>query len=98
MGFGPPIPEKKDFYHLWAWRSSWSCNQHHDNKFSFRKMENFRVVQFSRNFAVGRDPRKLKFAEYIPSLTKVKAIIHKRTKIRFCSSHFIYINQTETQV
>ena len=61
-------------------------------------MENFRVVQFSRSFAVGRDPRKLKSAKYIPSLSKVKAIFHKRTKIRFCSSHFLCINQTKTQV
>ena len=56
------------------------------------------MVQFSRNFAVGRDPRKIKSTKYIPSLSKVKAIIHKRTKIRFCSSHFLDINQTTTQV
>ena len=62
------------------------------------KMENFRVVQFSWNFAVGRDPRKLKSAKYVPSLSKVKAIINKPTKIRFYSSHFLYINQTKTQV
>ena len=30
----------------------------------YRIMENFRVVQFSRNFAVGRGPRKLKFAKF----------------------------------
>ena len=41
----------------------------------YRKMENFRLVQFSRNFAVGRDPRKLQSAKYIPGLSKVKAII-----------------------
>ena len=64
----------------------------------YRKMENFRVVQFSSNFAVGRDPRKLKATKYIPSLSKAKAILHKRTKIRFCSSHFLYVNQTKTQV
>ena len=23
------------FYHIWAWRPSWSCDQHHINKFSF---------------------------------------------------------------
>ena len=61
-------------------------------------MENFRVVQFSWNFAVSRDPRKLKSAKYIPRLSKVKAKIHKRTKIRVCSSHFLYINQAKTQV
>ena len=66
--------------------------------YQYRKMENFRVVQFSGNFAVGRDPRKLKSAKYIPSMSKVKARIHKRAKIRFCSSHFHYINQTKTQV
>ena len=64
----------------------------------YRKMENFRVVQFSRNFTVGRDPQKLKSVKNIPSLSKVKAIFHKRSKIRFCSSHFLYINQTKTQV
>ena len=29
---GPPIPVKKIFeslYHIWAWRPSWSCDQHH---------------------------------------------------------------------
>ena len=25
----------KSFYHIWAWRPSWSCDQHHVNKFSF---------------------------------------------------------------
>ena len=25
----------KDFYHIWTWRPSWSCDQHHFNKFSF---------------------------------------------------------------
>ena len=23
------------FFHLWAWRPSWSCDQHHVNTFSF---------------------------------------------------------------
>ena len=35
---GPPVPEKnilKGFYHIWAWRPSWSCDQHHIIKFSF---------------------------------------------------------------
>ena len=25
----------KGFYHIWAWQPSWSCDQHHVNKFSF---------------------------------------------------------------
>ena len=25
----------KGFYNIWAWRPSWSCNQHHVIKFSF---------------------------------------------------------------
>ena len=25
----------KVFYHIWAWRQSWSFDQPHDNKFSF---------------------------------------------------------------
>ena len=33
---GPPVLEKilKGFYHIWAWRPSWSCDQHHVNEFS----------------------------------------------------------------
>ena len=32
---GLPVPEKifKDFYHIWAWRPSWSCDQHHVIRF-----------------------------------------------------------------
>ena len=33
----------------------------------YRKMGNFRVVQFSRYFAVSHEPRKLKSAKYFPS-------------------------------
>ena len=32
---GLPVLEKKTFkgfYHIWAWRPSWSCDQHHVNK------------------------------------------------------------------
>ena len=25
----------KGFYHIWAWRPSWSCDKDHVNKFSF---------------------------------------------------------------
>ena len=35
---GPPVPEKKiltGFYHIGAWRPSWSCDQHHVIRFSF---------------------------------------------------------------
>ena len=35
---GLPVPEKKifeEFYHIWAWRTSRSCDQHHVNKPSF---------------------------------------------------------------
>ena len=38
MNIGPPVLEKKifeGFYHIWAWRPSWSCDLDHDNKFSF---------------------------------------------------------------
>ena len=31
----------KGFYHIWAWRPSWSCDQHHVNKFSFLVPESF---------------------------------------------------------
>ena len=35
---GQPVLEKKvlkGFYHIWAWRPSWSCDQEHVNRFSF---------------------------------------------------------------
>ena len=34
----PPVPEKKifkGFYHIWAWRPSWSCDPHSANEISF---------------------------------------------------------------
>ena len=64
----------------------------------YRKTEIFRVVQFSRDFAVGRNPRKLKSAKCFPSLSKVKEIMHKRSRIPFCSSYFLYISQTKKAV
>ena len=35
MEIGLPVPEKilKGFYHTWAWRPSWSCDQHHHQIF-----------------------------------------------------------------
>ena len=33
---GPPVPEKKilkGFYHIWAWRPSWSCDPDAANNF-----------------------------------------------------------------
>ena len=36
----------------------------------YRKTGNFRVVQFSRNFAVSINPRKLKSAKYFPIFEK----------------------------
>ena len=27
------------FYHIWAWRSSWSCDEHHIKKFHFHVPE-----------------------------------------------------------
>ena len=35
---GPPVPGEKilkGFYHLWAWRPSWSCDPDAANKLSF---------------------------------------------------------------
>ena len=37
----------------------------------YRKTGNFRVVQFSRNFAVSINPRKLKSAKYFPIFEKI---------------------------
>ena len=39
MEIGPLIPVKrilKGFHHILAWQPSWSCDQHHINKFSFQ--------------------------------------------------------------
>ena len=37
--FGPVVLEKKfflkGFYHIWAWRPSWSCDPNAANKLSF---------------------------------------------------------------
>ena len=30
-----------DFYHIWAWQPSWSCDQHHVIRFSFLVPESF---------------------------------------------------------
>ena len=38
-----------------------------EREINYRKTGNFRVVQFSRNFAVSISPRKLKSAKYFPS-------------------------------
>ena len=52
-------------------------------------MENFRVVQFLRNIAAGRDPQKLKSAKNIPSLSKVKPIIHNVQRYGFAVVIFV---------
>ena len=31
----------KGFYHIWAWRPSWSCDQHHVIRFHFLVLESF---------------------------------------------------------
>ena len=41
---GTPVPEKKifeGFYHIWAWRLSWSCDQHLASDFHFLVPESF---------------------------------------------------------
>ena len=54
---GPPIPEKKivkGFYHIWAWRPSWSCDKHYDiNFFVFLFMKAFiqNLVQNGKVFS-----------------------------------------------
>ena len=38
MEIGPLVKTRDDFkgfYHIWPWRPSWSCDQHHVNKFNF---------------------------------------------------------------
>ena len=39
-----PAGSREDFegfYHIWAWRPSWSCDQHHVIKFSFLYLKAF---------------------------------------------------------
>ena len=46
---GPPVPEKKilkGFYHIWTWRPSWSCGQHHVKKIHIVVPESF-LTKFS---------------------------------------------------
>ena len=31
----------KFFYHLWAWRQSWSCDHNHLNKLSFLRLKKY---------------------------------------------------------
>ena len=37
QGHRPLVPQKifKGFYHIWAWRTHWSCEMDHLNKLSF---------------------------------------------------------------
>ena len=37
LGNSPPVMEKnfEGFYHIWAWRPSWSCDPDATNKLSF---------------------------------------------------------------
>ena len=44
MKIGQLVLEKKNFegfYHIWAWRPSWSCDQDHVNNFHFLVPESF---------------------------------------------------------
>ena len=46
---GLPVPEKKilkGFYHIWAWRPSWSCDKHHVIRFAFPFIKN--LVQIGK--------------------------------------------------
>ena len=63
----------------------------------YRKMGNFRVVQFSRYFAVSREPRKLKSAKYFPSLINCLFAFIQNNKLR--SEHrFSLTDQRSLQV
>ena len=45
MEIGPTVPEKKSlkgFYHIWAWRPSWSCDTDAAKKLSF-PLPNFHI-------------------------------------------------------
>ena len=44
--------EKNSFYHIWAWWSSWSCNQDHLNKLSFAHLINLHM-KFEFNWLNG---------------------------------------------
>ena len=42
----------KGFYHIWAWRPSWSCDQHHVNKFSCSLYLKFFIQNLVQNGTV----------------------------------------------
>ena len=54
----------KGFYHIWAWRPSWSCDQHHVIRFHFLVPESFhtkfgsdRKIQFEFLYVHDLGPR-----------------------------------------
>ena len=57
------VPEKKifeGFYHIWAWRSSLYCDQHHVNKFSFHVPKSLNI-KLSKNGPMVSEKSKFKF-------------------------------------
>ena len=85
MEIGLPVPEKKifeGFYHIGAWRPSWSCDQQHVIIFHFLVPENFHknlvqigkvvsekiIFEFSYVHDLGpRSKMTLTFNTHIPS-------------------------------
>ena len=53
----------------------------------YRKTGNFYVVQFSRNFAVSINPRKLKSAKYFPFFWKISVEELVACMVAVCSSY-----------
>ena len=63
MEIGPPVPEKdflKVFYHIRAWRPSWSCDQHHVIRFSFLYLKAF-IQNLVQNGSVVSEKKRFEY-------------------------------------
>ena len=54
----------KGFYHIWAWRPCWSCNQHHVHYFHFLVPESLHVYKMM----------DLSLKCYIPSFVEIGSL------------------------
>ena len=63
-------------------------------QFEYRKTGNFRVVQFSRNFAVSINPRKLKSAKYFPIFEKISVEELVAYTVAICGSYLFTCGKT----
>ena len=60
----------------------------------YRETGNFRVVQFSRNFAVSINPRKLKSAKYFPIFETISVEELVAYTVAICGSYLFTCGKT----